>query len=350
MRRTLFINVTGRCNLDCERCYLYEGTRSSRQQLDVPSFVEFLRDPAIQNSNGLCVWQGGEITLVNPSLLYGLSDALREEAPSYGESAVSNLLATTDGHIEFFLDRCSGSIDSTFALKQKRTKGGDSEAYLDAFRNCSQRYYDAGVKVSVNIELNREMIDLGVELLVEYLLTLPPMHWEFDFSIDFASYLQAREFTSCGTPLLPLTTSYASFWKYVRELESVYPTLACYGHTIGFFESDILRGNTQFGAGCTDEFFTLNVDGSVTTNPLYSDIPEASIANPIRGLSISSSTLRRSLVADEIARRFNCVSCEFFSSCKGGPSHVPVVDGSGECAGGIQYRRSLRQKAMGVLA
>lgn len=342
MRRTLFVNVIGRCNLDCQRCYLHESTRSDKELLRAETLSDFLRDPIIQRADGLCIWQGGEITLAPVERLYALSDCLRTISPQYHETAVTNCLSTTPSHIEFFRERCNAHIDSTFAMRHKRVKGGSHREYLQAFARCVERYYSAGVSVSVNIELNREMVELGADAFIAYAMTLPPVNWEFDFSIDFKSYLQQPSYSRLGTPVLPLTSSYADFWSYVDQIESRYEVLKGRGHTIGFFEADDYSANTQFGAGCAGEFFTLNVDGSVTTNPLYSDIRGAQIRNEGSQEPLANSELYKNLIAEEYKRRSDCVQCEFYRGCMGGPAHVPVTDGTGECAGGYRFRQSRR--------
>src|SRR5690606_40986607 len=60
---------------------------------------------------------------------------------------------------------------------------------------------------------------------------------------------------------------------------------------------------------------------------------------------VCSSDLRKRLtriLADK-RRASACKSCEHYDYCAGGPSHVPVHDGSGDCAGGKRMRSEERR-------
>ena len=159
---------------------------------------------------------------------------------------------------------------------------------------------------------------------------------EFDISVDFSQFRQKPTFGLGNAPILPPTIPYRDvadyIWRFRRSL-FLRGSENISSHSILPLSS---RGtDLPFNTRCESRFLTLNPDGSVTTIPLYSDIEETYLGNVMSdGLDAClNNPNRASRITHEMMRLTPCVSCPHLKGCQGGPSHVPVLDGSKECVG-----------------
>lgn len=331
---TLFVNLTKECNLDCIRCYLDEASRANSRILDVDTAVSFFANPHFRNKVSSIVMQGGELNLVNSKRISEICHVASEAHPEADIRFVTNLLGLKKTHVELMHVFCNSNVETTFAFDRKVVKGGTSSSYKEVFKKTAHEYHRLGVSISINFELNRESIDAGSAAFINYLADFPPSYWDFDISLDFPKFTQNPSFTSKITPCVPATVKYIEFWNYISELIDSRETLKSRGIEISYFQESVRQSNNQFGSGKLASFYTLNPDGSVTTNPLYSDIEHVFIGNVNSSLDIPCSATWIQLVSDEIERLRSCTSCERYRVCGGGNTYVPINDGSGECIGG----------------
>jgi radical SAM protein with 4Fe4S-binding SPASM domain len=205
----------------------------------------------------------------------------------------------------------------------------------------------AGITCPVNVELNRETFDAGPGAIIDLARRTGARTFEFDFSVQFDDFRTKPAFRKGNYPMLPGSLSYLEFRTFVVGLRREIISQGLQGS----ITSNLLRDMSErkmdmaFNVCREADFVTVNPDSTVTTNPLFSDIPETYIGSlEEQGLDrILAHPNRRDRIAYEQDRRSVCKGCEFVEICEGGPSHVPVEDGSGECAGlkGLLHRLSV---------
>ena len=101
--------------------------------------------------------------------------------------------------------------------------------------------------------------------------------------------------------------------------------------------------NNAFNVRQEANFITINPDGTVTTNPLFTDLTETYLGNlNEQGLDeIIKHPNRQLRVIEEVKRTRSCVDCDHYESCAGGASHAPIMDTLGGCAGLLQFRDAM---------
>lgn len=333
--KTLFVNVLKRCNLDCKQCYLSNDSRSSTEVLSDKLFLSFIRNPAFADSDFNIVWQGGEISLLPIQTLESLSGLVPDGTK---QSLVTNFLAYSSRLSIFVSDSCDRTIETTFSYSGKSTKYGDEQKYRSCFLKAAHDYYNDGLAININVELNAGTIEAGVEELIKFFDKLPPCSIDFDISL---SPINQGELIQSTSPYLPTSVNYLSHWQFLKQLNSVLIIKGRGNKTYPIFDSMGVGASTQFSANKYGQFFTLNPDGSVCTNPLYSDQEFLSIGHATDKSDFRSNARYQWLLRTEFDRFNTCRGCSYMKSCGSGASYVPVLDGSGECVGG----KSLREKA-----
>ncbi|HDS1721514.1 hypothetical protein NPS53_08395 [Pseudomonas putida] len=332
-----FINVTRQCNVDCKRCYLTEAHRTAKERLPLATLEAFLNSMFWHGRPVTLIWEGGEPTVVGQASMKAYCDAARSVLPHARQTMVTNCFNVPNWLIDLVYEEFSGSVETTYAYAKKASLSGAEDHYQRKFIAGLDRLWSAGIECPVNVELNAETIMAGVDALAAVILSSQCRVWEFDVSVDFQAFLSAPVYDSQSVPVLPLTATYSDVWAYLLELQSRWGQ--CFqdaGIAIGAFQQKVGQPNNQFNVACESRFLTLNPDGTVTTNPLYSDLQGTFLGNVLdAGMDpILSSRLRKSRIMADRTRVAPCRRCVHSSYCKGGPSHVPVTDGSGECAGG----------------
>ena len=333
-----FINVTRQCNVDCKRCYLTEAHRAAKERLAIPTLEAFLDSLFWHGRPVTLIWEGGEPTVVGFEAMSAYCAAARRILPHADQTMVTNCFNVPNWLIDLVFDEFGGSVETTYAYAHKYSLAGDSAHYQRKFASGLDKLWRAGVECPVNVELNIETIHAGVDALAAVILASQCRIWEFDVSVDFRTFLAAPAYTSDSVPILPLTASYSEAWAFLIKLQNNWGhAFIEAGISIGAFQQQIGQINNQFNVACESRFLTLNPDGTVTTNPLYSDLQGTFLGNVLEGglEPILLSRPRKARIMADRKRIAPCRSCDHVSYCKGGPSHVPVTDGSGECAGGM---------------
>lgn len=332
-----FINVTRQCNVDCKRCYLTEAHRAAKERLPIATLEAFLGSRFWHSRPVTLIWEGGEPTVVGHAAMKAYCDAARTLLPLAHQTMVTNCFNVPNWLIDLALAEFGGAVETTYAYAHKYSLSGDPSLYQRKFLAGLDKLWLAGVECPVNVELNVETVRAGADALAAVILASQCRIWEFDVSVDFRAFLASPEYGVDSVPVLPLTASYSEVWSFLSDLQARWGrAFSDAGIAIGAFQQQIGQANNQFNVACESRFLTLNPDGTVTTNPLYSDLEGTFLGNVLDdGMeSILTSRLRKSRIMADRNRIAPCRSCDHASYCKGGPSHVPVTDGSGECAGG----------------
>lgn len=337
-----FINVTRECNVDCPRCYLSEKKRKTKECIDDAFIEKTLQSSIIKDWSlpSVWIWEGGELSIVGEKKMRHFCEMVRKAAPHVNQTMVTNALSMPDWLINLSKEYFNSRFETTYALGEKFTLNGSSDRYQEKFKKSVKKAIDAGINVTVNVELNRETFAAGTNCLVDVMLETNVKIWEFDVSVAFDKFLKSPVLNSYQYPEVETTTTYTEFYDYLIELISVHEeTLQRAGIQSSIFWQAETKSESQFFAvKRAQDMITINPDGSVTINVLWSDIPALFIGN----LKVSSldkmlaSPIRRNHIRWEgVIRAKSCIDCRHYEYCRGGPSHLPLYDGvSDECAGG----------------
>jgi hypothetical protein len=266
-----------------------------------------------------------------------LVEAVAEAAPHARQTAVSNMFTAAPWFLELARTWFGGRIETTWAAGRKTTLAGDGLAYQMRFEAALRSAIDAGLVCPINVEVNTETLEAGPDALLDMMLRTGASVCEFDLSFDFQRFWSKPEFGPGCVPLLPPTARYSDVAAFLLALHRRIVVRGLSGrihsHALVPFAA---RGvDLPFNTRSESRFVTLNPDGTVTTVPLYSDIVPTYLGNlHDQTLSQCLSHPNRGLrIAFEEIRALPCGACPHQLSCQGGPSHAPLFDGSGECAG-----------------
>ncbi|WP_137297633.1 radical SAM protein [Psychromonas sp. SP041] len=341
LTRILFLNVTRQCNVNCPRCYLTEEVRNKKELLPLEFIEKAITDPFFQDPNyeSVVIFEGGELSLIGEKNLRNMLELVKSKLPNCRTTMVANCYSLPDWLIKICHEYMGSEFETTYALDKKYSLTGDAELYQKRFKQNIKKAHEAGITVVVNVELNKETIDLGVDALMEVIRETKIQCWEFDHSIDFQEFMKDPRFNMYGSPLVETTTTYEEFSDYIIELAEVHgKEMQALGIQIGAIQQAIYNEESIFfNVKNTANMLSINADGTCTTDVLYSDVPRMFIGNlNVQTVSeMMQSKSRKMLLRWENSVRVKeCIGCEFYNKCKGGPSYMPLFDGlSAECAG-----------------
>ena len=342
MGRVLFVNLTRLCNVDCPRCYLTPEHRAERTMLPEGALraalsSRFFAEPASDGETPLVIFQGGEHTVIGEAAMRGYIAEVRSVRPEARMAMVSNLLALPAWAVDVAFEHFGGRIETTWAAGMKRTLTGSEDRFQGAFAASLARAVEAGLSCPVNVELNDHTLEAGPRRIIELHQETGATAFEFDISVRFDLFRRKPAFGPGNYPVLPLTINYAAFRDFLLGLRREIRKAGLDGRIL----SNVLRPLAErhidkaFNTCREADFITLNPDLTITTNPLFSDITETHLGSLSRMPldDLVNSPMRLARIAHEHARLSDCAGCRFLDVCEGGPSHAPVFDGSGECAG-----------------
>lgn len=335
----LFINITKQCNVECTRCYLTKENRSKKDLLPMHTLNKLIDHEFFRNNNVTVVWEGGEVSLAGKKALTERIELVKKVLPHARQTMVTNLLNLPNWLIDISHKYFNSKIETTFAFGQKFTLDGNEDKYREKFKSSLIKANKNNLICPVNIELNKETNQAGTQALVDFIKETNHKYWEFDLSVDFKDFLDVPIYNQFKYPVLSSTMTFREFSQFVIELHENHDEEL---KKVGFEATLVKQAKNQNGKNLAfnvereSEFITLNPDGFVTTNPLFSDMPVTYIGNinDVEADEIFNSPMIQDRVRHERRRTIPCLSCEYYQVCGGGPSHAPLKDNSGECAGG----------------
>ena len=339
--RILFLNVTRQCNVNCPRCYLSEEVRMKKELLSLDLIDKAVSDPFFSDPgvDTVVIFEGGELSLIGEKNLRSMLELVKKKLPNSRTTMVANCYSLPDWLINICHEYMDSEFETTYALDKKYSLGGSSDKYQKRFKENVKKAHDSGITLVVNVELNKETLDLGVDSLMNVIRETNIKCWEFDHSIDFEEFMENPQFNLYGSPIIRTTTTYEEFSSYIIELAEKHgDELEKLGIKIGAIQQAIYNEESVFfNVKNTGNMLSLNADGTCTTDVLYSDIPRMFIGN-LKNETVNEmmkSKSRKMLLRWENSLRVkDCVGCEFYNKCRGGPSYMPLFDGiSNECAG-----------------
>lgn len=344
--RVLFINIIKQCNMHCDRCYLTESSRKNGEILEFATLERILTSSWARDCNLTLIWEGGEASLAGRKHFRDMVKKASEICPSAKQTMVSNLFNLPNWLIKLSHEYFEGKIETTLALDGKYDLAKNRDNFLKKFKDNYIKAKHAKLFCPINLELNDHTVNLGAPALVDFLTQLGECRVEFDVSVDFETFLAEPAYTLHGYPILPLTTSYANFSSFVSKFNHEINSRGLDCQITSSIIDEMRNGlkSSMFGIQRSSDFLTINPDGNITTNPLFSDLRPTYLGNvKNEDIEIILNGQKRSrFIRHEIRKTVGCMDCQFFDLCAGGPSHAATFDGSGECAGMKKLRTDLQ--------
>ena len=320
----LIMKATLRCNLRCTYCSSWSDEPNQVMSFEVlaRAIHGALTAPGVRVVE--FVWHGGESTL-RPLSFYRKTLWLQERFRKPGQK-ITNSLQTNGTHlpddwVEFLkrFDLSVGiSLDGPPEIHDRRrvdVKGRPTSARVRAGLRKLQEH---GIHHGVLMVVDRDVVELGAERILEYLLEL---------GVSDASLLNVAPEgdpaeASPDDPYLP----YSRFVEYLRDLFAVwYPR---YADRISFREISnllaTLRGGANrfcvYGPNCVGRFFTVEPQGDVSHCDKYQQNPDFRFGNLLdTRLGDLTATPRLLRAHGYTAAGLDlCRSCRWFGVCQGG--------------------------------
>lgn len=342
----IFVNVTKQCNVNCQKCYLTEENRKINFFLEESTLEKLFSAKELSDAESvLIIWEGGEASLAGYNKLKSYSNLLKKHLPNAKQTMVTNLLVMPDWLIKLCKEEYNSKFETTLALNGKYTLSGSRDKYLEKFEKSLKKVVDNNIHCTVNIELNKDTVSAGALPIIEMANRTGNKYWEFDLSVDFQSFLANPVYNLYTYPVLPLQSTFKEvadyFLSYIENHKQEYNLSGMEITSLDYLVGKV--DNLSFNVSKDLNFITINPDGVITSNPLFSDLTHTYLGNIINDdfSKILSSKGRRLRARYERARTVPCVECPFYDKCGSGASHVPVIDGSGECAGFFNARKKL---------
>lgn len=335
--KILFVNIIKQCNMHCDRCYLTEDSRKDSTTLEWDTLKKVLESEWANSGPIALIWEGGEASLAGKEHFTDMVKKSIEFMPHARQTMVTNMYSLPNWIIELSRTLFNSKIETTFAMNGKFNLAKNHNEFMQRFAKNHIRATKEGLYCPINLELNDHTFNLGASALIDYFEQLAPCRLEFDLSVDFESFLKNPSYTIHGYPLLPLTSSYSNFSSFLIDIWDELGKRGLQDSITSSVTYEMMNNSdsSMFGVQRGCDFLTINPDGNLTTNPLFSDLIPTFLGNVLKSPinEIIESKKRTQLIRHEFRKTLDCGSCSYFSQCSGGPSHVPTFDGSGECAG-----------------
>lgn len=336
--RILFINVTRRCNVYCQACFLKPENRlADPHRLSPERVAQVLAHPYFSEHDDVkVIFQGGEVALMGAAYLHEMSAEIQRAAPHALQAVVTNLFRLPRWLFDW-IDAYQVWPETTFASEGKMAYDGNRDLYVERFLRNLDTMWEAGWPCRVNVDVTRGMYERGVDDFARIMLDSRCRGWDFDASVQFDEFLASPRYGRFGFPILPLSITHAERADYMLGLWQRWgDELKAHGIgsvTYHSFEAGV--ASQEFNVERELDFITLNPDATVTTNPLYADLEPTYIGdlrrNDFDAVLAHPNRLGRARL--ERRRLTECGRCPYIQSCAGGTAHLPVFDGSGECGG-----------------
>ncbi|OLT26312.1 radical SAM protein [Nocardiopsis sp. CNR-923] len=321
--RTLVLQPTALCNLNCEYCYIRASERKTRREMALPVVEALAASVAEQGESVDLVWHGGEPLTVRPEHFSKMCDIFE---PLRREGKVTHFVQTNATTID---DRWCGffqrygfnvgvSLDGPAVANSQRVDWSGRETFTRTMRGINTLKRN-GLGFSVICVVTRETVKN------------PDSLFEFFEGLDAESVgfnIEEEEGSNNDRETAPLDEVRA-FWRALFDrINSSSPLHSREARRLFGYLSDVKAGNRQrWTSAKIDPIPAVSWDGNVV---LLS--PELlGVKAPKYGDFIVGNVLRESIsnmlgrahtvpyIQEFISGVQNCrESCDFFTFCQGG--------------------------------
>lgn len=303
----VYLKTTETCQLNCQHCFT-NGSNGKKIYFNPELTIDWfkrLHEVCNTFNGGTIIFHGGEPFLAPLEDMLHVHEEVSKLWSNLRWSCSTNLTYTlTDKHIEFFDKVLRGGFCTSWD-KGIRFANQKQE---DLWRANLKTLVELGHNITLNISLNRELLEMDQEELVNWLNTLG------------VNYVQFERLTSDGSALINthIFPSNKELDSWFLGMHEVYKRIKPKYKDV-FIENlyDSVGKGIHGGVRCRDceqKIFTINADGGI------SGCPNAAVDNSYSHISAPISTTltskgRINTILCETQRDERCYSCDVFDIC-----------------------------------
>lgn len=303
----VYLKTTETCQLNCKHCFT-NGTNGRKIYFDPVHTVEWfkkLHNQFPKFNGGSIIFHGGEPFLAPLEDMYYVWEQVSPLWENLSWSCSTNLCYTlTEQHLQFF----KTVLKKGFCTSWDKGIRFSNEKQEQLWRKNLEILVNEGHNITLNVSLNKQLLEEDTDELVRWLDTLGVNYVQFERLTYDGSALENQDIFPMNKELdswfIKMHDSYTRLKPSYKDvlLEGVYSS----------FNSGV-HGGVRC-RDCEQKIFTINADG------LISGCPNSAVGNSFGHISnkiidLLTSKGRLNNITCETQRDPRCYSCEVFDIC-----------------------------------
>ena len=303
----VYLKTTETCQLNCKHCFT-NGTNGKKIYFNPDATIDWFKrmhEVCPTFNSGTIIFHGGE------PFLAPLDDMLRvyEEVsplwPNINWSCSTNLTYTlTDEHLGFFKKVFKNGFCTSWDKDIRFANQKQEDLWLKNLKTV----VDAGFNITLNVSLNKALVNMDVEELITWLNTLGVNYVQFERLTYDGSALDNQDIFPTNKEL---DAWFVKMHEAYKSIKPKYKDVLLEGIYLSFNEG--VHGGVRC-RDCEQKIFTVNADGGISGCP-NSAVGNAfgSINDPIKSLLVSRGRINN--ISCEMDRDPRCYTCDVFEIC-----------------------------------
>jgi len=307
----IYLKTTETCQLNCKHCFT-NGTNGRKIYFDPDQVIDWFKRmhevaPGIQN--GSVAFHGGEPFLAPVEDMRKVWLACKDLWPNVWWTTTTNLAYKLTDEMRDFMKEALFNGISTSWDKNMRF---DNPKQEELWRKNLDTLIADGHNITLNISINRDIINMAPEDLIEFIKDLKVNYVHFERITPNGNANLNKEIFPTN---LELDQWILKLWEASVKMESH----KYFANTL--FDSVLTSfiNTTHSGCrcrSCEQKIFTLNADGTIGGCPNSAvDNTFGTVEDSIPALLSSEGRLEN--IVCESQRNPNCYGCEVFDICNG---------------------------------
>lgn len=307
----IYLKTTETCQLNCKHCFT-NGTNGKKVYFDPDQTIDWLHRlhkvaPGIQNGN--ITFHGGEPFLAPVADMRKVWLACKDLWSGVWWSSTTNLTYKLTDEIREFMKEAMFNGISTSWDKNMRF---ENEKQEELWRRNLETLVNDGHNVTLNISINKDIVDMDPRELIEFLKELRVNYVHFE-------RITPNGNANLNTDIFPTNVELDQWMLKLWDASIEMQSHKYFANTL--FDSVLTSfvNTTHSGCrcrSCEQKIFTLNADGTI------GGCPNSAVDNTFGTINDSIATLltsegRLENIACESHRNPNCYGCEVFDICNG---------------------------------
>ena len=303
----VYLKTTETCQLNCQHCFT-NGINGKKIYFNPEQTIEWfkkLHGDIPSFGGGTIIFHGGEPFLADLEDMYLVWEEVSKLYPMLRWSCSTNLCFNlTDEHRTFF----SSVLKEGFCTSWDKGIRFENQKQEMLWRKNLQTLVNDGHNITLNISLNRHLLEMDTTELVLWLDTLGVNWVQFERLTYDGTALQNMEIFPSNIELdnwfVQMHETYQTIKPKYKDvlLEGVYSSI-----------NEGIHGGVRC-RDCEQKIFTINADGSI------SGCPNSAVGNSFGSIRQSIPELLQSKgrinnITCEMQRDPRCYSCEVFDIC-----------------------------------
>ena len=303
----VYLKTTETCQLNCKHCFT-NGVNGKKVYFNPDNTIEWfkkLHKECETFGSGAIIFHGGEPFLAPLEDMYKVWEKVSPLWPNLGWSCSTNLCFTlTDDHLKFF----STVLKTGFCTSWDKNIRFENDKQEKLWRKNLKTLVDLGHNITLNISLNKDLMEMDTVELVTWLNTLGVNYVQFERLTHDGS-------ANVNTDIFPANKDLDNWFVQMHETyQAIKPKYR--DVLLDGVYSSITKG-VHGGVRCRDceqKIFTINGDGTI------SGCPNSAVGNSFGDInqpinSLLSAPGRINNITCEVSRDPRCYTCDVFDIC-----------------------------------